>query len=73
MNADLALTLGLAGLVIAVPAAIGAIADQRRPWAAAALALGGAGFAGWSLALRGGRITLQDVTEAVFGTVGRLF
>jgi hypothetical protein len=70
---DLALTLGLAGLALAVPAAVAALADGRRPWGAAVLALGGAGLAGWSLAVRGWRITLHDATEAVFGTLGRLF
>jgi hypothetical protein len=73
VDADLALTLGLVGLVLAVPAAVAALADQRRPCAGAVLGLGGAGFAGWSLAARGGRLTLDDATEAVFGTLGRLF
>jgi hypothetical protein len=73
VDADLALTLGLACLALAVPTTVAALADRRRPWAAAVLALAGAGFAGWSLAARGWRITLHDATEAVFGTLGRLF
>ena len=73
MDADLALTLGLLGLALAVPAAVTALADGRRPWGAGVLALGGGGLAGWSVAARGGRLTLHDASEAVFGTLGRLF
>lgn len=73
MDADVALSLGLLGLALAVPAAFAALADGRRPVAAGLLAAGGAGFVLWSLAARGWRLSPADAAEAIYGTIGWLF
>ncbi|MHA6344760.1 hypothetical protein [Roseivivax sp. CAU 1761] len=72
MAADLALTLGLVGLALAVPAMVAAWSDRRAPRLSALLAAASLGLLAWAWTRRPGGYGAADAAEAVIGVAARL-
>ena len=71
MDTDLVLVLGLVLVVFAIPAAMSAYSDNRRPIAPLATLLISAGMIAYAYVTHPGGYAPGDVPEVFFAVVGR--
>ncbi len=71
MDTDLALTLGMLLIALAVPAIMSAIADGRSPRVPAVVLLIGGGLILYALGEKPGGYRLHEIPDAFFGVLGR--
>ena len=72
MDPDLVLTLGLALLVLSLPALLSAWVDGRMSKAGIAMIAASAGMIGWAIYSQPKGYTLAGIPDVVIGVVARL-
>lgn len=72
MDTDLILVIGLAVLMLSIPSAISAIAENRGPWVAMLIVIIGGALVGWAWVNHPGGYTLSEVPHSIFRVLARI-
>jgi hypothetical protein len=73
MDTDVFLVIGVAMLVLALPALIGAFSESRPPRAAAVLVVIGGSMIVWAVTQTAGGYAWDDIPQALVRVIGRYF
>ncbi|WP_375175827.1 hypothetical protein [Pseudooceanicola sp.] len=72
MDSDLIMVAGLVLLVLAIPSAVAAFAEGRRPLVALAVVLAGAGVFAFGWSVRPQPMALSEVPHVIFRVLARV-